>query len=57
MGDKLKEVKLKQDAQVKVVGLMPPFRKTFTADENNKMITAVNTATPDILLVCLTATK
>jgi hypothetical protein len=57
VGDKLKEVKLKQDAQVKVVGLMPPFRKTFTADENNKMITAVNTATPDILLVCLTATK
>jgi hypothetical protein len=57
VGDKLKEVILKQDAQVKVVGHMPSFRTTFTADENNKMISAVNAATPDILLVSLTATK
>ena len=36
---------------------MPPFMTTFTAEENNKMITAVNAASPDVLLVSLTAPK
>ena len=58
VGDKLKEVILTSYPQAKVVGVyVPPFMSTFTADENNKMITAVNAASPDVLLVSLTAPK
>ena len=58
VGDKLKQVILNQYPQAKIVGVyVPPFMTTFTADENNKMISAVNAASPDVLLVSLTAPK
>jgi len=58
VGDKLKEVILTSYPQVKVVGVyVPPFMATFTTEENDKMITAVNAASPDVLLVSLTAPK
>ena len=58
VGDKLKQVILNQYPHAKIVGVyVPPFMATFTAEENNKMITAVNAASPDVLLVSLTAPK
>ena len=58
VGGKLKEVILNQYPHAKVVGVyVPPFMPTFTAEENNKMITAVNVTAPDVLLVSLTAPK
>ena len=36
---------------------VPPFMQVFTAEENKKMLDAVNQAQPDILLVSLTAPK
>jgi len=58
VGDKLKKVILNQYPQAKVVGVyVPPFMTTFTAAENDKMITAVNAASPDVLFVSLTAPK
>ena len=58
VGDKLKQVILNQYPQAKIVGVyVPPFMATFTAAENDKMITAVNAASPDVLLVSLTAPK
>ena len=58
VGDKLKDIILNQYPQAKIVGVyVPPFMTTFTADENNNMISAVNTASPDVLLVSLTAPK
>lgn len=35
----------------------PPFKPTFSADENEKMISAVNAATPDVLWVGMTSPK
>jgi N-acetylglucosaminyldiphosphoundecaprenol N-acetyl-beta-D-mannosaminyltransferase len=58
VGDKLKEVILNRYPHAKVVGVyVPPFMATFSADEDNKMIRAVNKAAPDVLLVSLTAPK
>ena len=58
VGDKLKEVILNQYPHAKVVGVYaPPFMTTFTTEENNKMISAVNAASSDVLLVSLTAPK
>ena len=58
VGDKLKDIILNQYPQAKIVGVyVPPFMTTFTADENNNMISAVNAASPDVLLVSLTAPK
>ena len=58
VGDKLKQVILNQYPHARVVGVyVPPFMATFTEEENNKMINAVNAASPDVLLVSLTAPK
>ena len=58
VGDKLKEVILTYYPQARVMGVyVPPFMTTFTTEENNKMISAVNAASPDVLLVSLTAPK
>lgn len=58
VGDKLKQVILTKYTQAKIVGVyVPPFMATFTAAENEKMISAVNAASPDVLLVSLTAPK
>ena len=58
VGDQLKEIIVKQYPNCKVVGVyVPPFMKVFSGEENDKMIAAVNDASPDILLVSLTAPK
>ena len=58
VGDKLKQVILNQYPHAKIAGVyVPPFMANFTAAENDKMITAVNAAAPDVLLVSLTAPK
>ena len=58
VGEKLKEVILTNYQHASVVGVyVPPFMTTFTEEENNKMINAVNAASPDVLLVSLTAPK
>jgi len=58
VGDKLKDIILTKYPQAKVVGVyVPPFMSTFSVEENNKMISAVNAASPDVLLVSLTAPK
>ena len=58
VGDKLKDIILNQYPQAKIVGVyVPPFMTAFTADENYNMISAVNAASPDVLLVSLTAPK
>jgi len=58
VGDKLKDIILTKYPQARVVGVyLPPFMSIFTVVENNKMITAVNAASPDVLLVSLTAPK
>ena len=58
VGDKLKQVILTKYPHARVAGVyVPPFMTTFTTDENNKMISAVNAAAPDVLLVSLTAPK
>jgi len=58
VGDKLKDIILTMYPLAKVVGVyVPPFMSSFTVEENNKMISAVNAASPDVLLVSLTAPK
>jgi len=58
VGNKLKEVILTSYPQAKVVGVyVPPFMAVFTDEQNDKMISAVNAASPDVLLVSLTAPK
>ena len=58
VGDKLKDIILTKYPNAKIVGVyVPPFMATFTAAENDKMINAVNAASPDVLLVSLTAPK
>ena len=58
VGDKLKDIILNQYPQAKIVGVyVPPFMTTFTTEENNTIISAVNAASPDVLLVSLTAPK
>jgi N-acetylglucosaminyldiphosphoundecaprenol N-acetyl-beta-D-mannosaminyltransferase len=58
VGDKLKDIILNKFPQAKVVGVyVPPFMAVFTDEQNDKMISAVNAASPDVLLVSLTAPK
>ncbi len=58
VGEKLKQTILQQYPNCKVAGIyVPPFMKVFSGVENDKMIAAVNEASPDILLVSLTAPK
>lgn len=58
VGEKLKQTILQQFPNCKVAGIyVPPFMKVFSGIENDKMIQAVNDASPDILLVSLTAPK
>ena len=58
VGEKLKQTILQQYPNCKVAGIyVPPFMKVFSGIENDKMIQAVNDASPDILLVSLTAPK
>lgn len=58
VGDKLKQTILTQYPNCKVVGVyVPPFMKVFSAEENKKMIDAINAVSPDVLLVSLTAPK
>ena len=58
VGEKLKEVILQQYPNCKIVGIyVPPFMPVFDAAENKKMVDAVNAASPDVLLVSLTAPK
>ncbi len=43
---------------LEVVGTYsPPFRAVYSADETDEMVTAINAADPDVLLVGLTAPK
>ena len=58
VGEKLKEVILQQYPNCNVVGIyVPPFMPVFDAAENKKMVDAVNTTAPDIVLISLTAPK
>jgi N-acetylglucosaminyldiphosphoundecaprenol N-acetyl-beta-D-mannosaminyltransferase len=58
VGEKLKQVILAKYPNIQIVGIyVPPFMKTFTAEENQKMVDAVNAVKPDIVLVSLTAPK
>ena len=58
VGEKLKEVILQQYPNCKIVGIyVPPFMPVFDATENKKMVDAVNTTAPDIVLISLTAPK
>ena len=58
VGEKLKEKILALYPKARVLGVyVPPFRKVFSEEENNKMIDAVNAVAPDVLLVSLTAPK
>jgi N-acetylglucosaminyldiphosphoundecaprenol N-acetyl-beta-D-mannosaminyltransferase len=58
VGDKLKDIILTKYPHARVVGVyVPPFMPVFDAAENKKMVDAVNAASPDVLLVSLTAPK
>ena len=58
VGDQLSKVILDTYPNCKVLGTyVPPFMPVFSAEENNKMLEAVNAASPDVLLVSLTAPK
>ncbi len=58
VADTLKKVMEAKHPGVKIVGtFVPPFRAVFSKEENQKMIDAINTVKPDILLVSLTAPK
>ena len=58
VGEKLKQVILQQYPNCKIVGVyVPPFMPVFDAAENKKMVDAVNTTAPDIVLISLTAPK
>ena len=58
VGEKLKQVITTMYPKARVVGVyVPPFMAAFNTIENNKMISAVNTVAPDVLLVSLTAPK
>jgi N-acetylglucosaminyldiphosphoundecaprenol N-acetyl-beta-D-mannosaminyltransferase len=58
VGVQLKEVILQKFPDCKILGIyVPPFMNVFDAQENQKMVDAVNTAKPNIVLVSLTAPK
>ena len=58
VGEKLKKAILAKYPNCNVNGIyVPPFMKVFSEEENKKMVDAVNNASPDILLVSLTAPK
>ncbi len=58
VAEKLKQVALAKYPNCNIAGIyVPPFMKTFTAEENQKMVDAVNAVQPDIVLVSLTAPK
>jgi len=43
--------------RVRFAGYSPPFKASFTEDENDAMVAAVNSARPDVLWVGMTAPK
>ncbi len=51
--------RMQQDyPKIRIAGVYsPPFREVFSADENAAMVTAVNSAKPDVLWVGMTAPK
>jgi N-acetylglucosaminyldiphosphoundecaprenol N-acetyl-beta-D-mannosaminyltransferase len=58
VGEKLKKLILQQYPNCNVVGIyVPPFMPVFDAAENKKMVDAVKTTAPDIVLISLTAPK
>jgi N-acetylglucosaminyldiphosphoundecaprenol N-acetyl-beta-D-mannosaminyltransferase len=42
---------------IKVSSYSPPYKPVFTAEENNQMVAAVNSFSPDVLFVGMTAPK
>ncbi len=58
VAEQLKQKIIAQYPNCNVVGIyVPPFMKVFSEQENNNMVSAVNAASPDVLLVSLTAPK
>ena len=56
--DKINEEMSERFPNIDVVGTYsPPFKPEFSAEDNNNMIEAVNSAAPDVLWVGLTAPK
>lgn len=58
VGETLKKTILAKYPNCNIAGIyVPPFMKTFTEEENQKMVNAINAVQPDIVLVSLTAPK
>lgn len=55
--DKIKEKAAKEFPKVKVHSYSPPYKQQFSAEDNDKMCTEVNTIKPDVLFVGMTAPK
>jgi N-acetylglucosaminyldiphosphoundecaprenol N-acetyl-beta-D-mannosaminyltransferase len=47
----------KEYPKIKVSSFSPPYKPVFTDEENDQMINAVNSFTPDVLFVGMTAPK
>jgi len=55
--DKINERIAQEYPKVKVGSYSPPFKATFTDDENTEIIAKVNTFDPDVLFIGMTAPK
>ena len=54
---RIKEKMARDNPETRVETYSPPFRETFREGENNEMIMAVNSFSPDVLFVGMTAPK
>ena len=54
---KIRERLVGEHPAVKFGAFSPPFREVFSDEENNAMISAVNSFSPDVLFVGMTAPK
>lgn len=56
----LEKMKLRSSEEyknIKVHYFSPPFKESFTEEENNEIISAINSISPDILFIGMTAPK
>jgi len=53
----MKERAIKDYPNVKIESLSPPYRESFTKEENNEIIEQINNFVPDIVFVGMTAPK
>jgi N-acetylglucosaminyldiphosphoundecaprenol N-acetyl-beta-D-mannosaminyltransferase len=54
---KIKERITIEYPSVRIASYSPPFKQTFTEEENDRMCEAVNTFSPDVLFIGMTAPK